>query len=40
MFLKIGELKKAMKSALKTGGLTVGNYRGHYLVCTDWWGAW
>ena len=40
MFLKIGELKKAMKSALKPGGLTVGNYRGHYLVCTDWWGAW
>lgn len=40
MFLKIGELKKAMKSALKTGGLTVGNYRGHYLVCTDWWGVW
>lgn len=40
MFLKIGKIKEIMKAALKAGGLTVGNYDGHYLVCTDRWGVW
>lgn len=39
MFLKTGELKKIMKAALKTGGLTVGNIDHHYLVCTLLWGV-
>ena len=40
MFLKTGKIKEAMKAALKAGGLTVGNYDNHYLVCTNWWGVW
>lgn len=39
MFLKTGELKKAMKSALKSRGLTVGNTDGQYLVYCDSWGV-
>ena len=39
MFLKTGELKKIMKSSLKRCGLIVGNVNGHYLVCSDSWGA-
>lgn len=38
MFLKTGELKKMMKSALKSGGLYVGNMNGRYLVHADTWG--
>ena len=41
MFLKINEFKKAMKSALKTsGGLIIGNVKGHFLVHTSLWGVW
>lgn len=40
MFLKTGKIKEVMKAALKAGGLTVGNYDNHYLVCTNWWGVW
>ena len=41
MFLKISEFKKAMKSALKTsGGLIIGNVKGHFLVHTSLWGVW
>lgn len=41
MFLKISEFKKAMKSALKTsGGLVIGNVKGHFLVHTRLWGVW
>lgn len=39
MFLKTGELKKIMKSSLKTCGLTVGNVNGYYLIFSDIWGA-
>lgn len=39
MFLKTGELKKVMKSALRGGGLTVGNVNGEYLVYCDRWGV-
>ena len=39
MFLKISEFKKAMKSALKTsGGLVIGNVKGHFLVHASLWG--
>lgn len=38
MFLKTGELKKNMKSALKSGGLYVGNIDGRYLVHANTWG--
>jgi hypothetical protein len=38
MFLKTGELKKNMKSALKSGGLYVGNMNGRYLVHASTWG--
>ena len=41
MFLKISEFKKAMKSALKTsGGLVIGNVKGHFLVHASLWGVW
>lgn len=39
MFLKTSELKKVMKSALKSRGLTVGNMDGQYLVYCDFWGV-
>ncbi len=39
MFLKTGELKKVMKSALKSRGLAVGNTDGQYLVYCDSWGV-
>lgn len=39
MFLKTGELKKAMKSALKSRGLTIGNINGSYLIYCDRWGV-
>lgn len=38
MFLKTAELKKMMKSALKSAGLFVGNIRGNYLVYGITWG--
>ena len=38
MFLKISELKKALKSALKMSGLTVGNTDGCYVVAAADWG--
>lgn len=37
MFLKTGELKKLMKSALKSSGLTVGNRNGYFLVSGTAW---
>lgn len=41
MFLKISEFKKAMKSTLKTsGGLVIGNVKGHFLVHASLWGVW
>ncbi len=39
MFLKIGELKKALKAALKMSGLTVGNADGFYVVAAAEWGV-
>lgn len=39
MFLKTSELKKVMKSAFKSRGLTVGNIQGQYLVYCDFWGV-
>ena len=38
MFLKTAELKKMMKSALKSAGLYVGNIAGNYLVYGSTWG--
>lgn len=38
MFLKTAELKKMMKSALKSAGLYVGNIAGNYLVYGITWG--
>lgn len=39
--LKISEFKKAMKSTLKTsGGLVIGNVKGHFLVHASLWGVW
>lgn len=38
MFLKMSELKKALKSALKMSGLTVGNTDGCYVVAAADWG--
>lgn len=39
MFLKTSELKKVMRSSLKSKGLTVGNIDGRYLVYCDFWGV-
>lgn len=39
MFLKIGELKKIMKDALKSSGLIVGNTGEWFLVYTEKWGV-
>ena len=38
MFLKIGELKRIMKDALKSSGLIVGNTGEWFLVYTEKWG--
>lgn len=38
MFLKTAELKKMMRSALKSAGLYVGNIAGNYLVYGSTWG--
>lgn len=38
MFLKTAELKKMMKSALKSAGLYVGNIAGNYPVYGSTWG--
>lgn len=37
MFLRTGELKKLMKAALKSSGLTVGNRDGYFLVSGTGW---
>ena len=39
MFLKIGELKRIMKDALKSSGLIVGNTGEWFLVYTEKWGV-
>ena len=39
MFLKISELKKIMKNALKSSGLIVGNTGESFLVYTENWGV-
>lgn len=38
MFTKTGEIKKLMKTALKSSGLYVGNVNDHYLVHSVYWG--